>query len=98
MFFLIIIFSFLFFKKTALQIAVENENVDLVYLLLTHPDIMINSYINYGIDPLFMAIEMNSVEIVKVLLSHPTIAINKINIFKFLFLNDIYNNLLDLLC
>lgn len=36
------IFIVLFFHKTALHIAVENENVEIVKLLLNHPKIDVN--------------------------------------------------------
>lgn len=38
-----IIFSVYFFHKTALHIAVENNNIEILRLLLQHPTIDVNS-------------------------------------------------------
>ena len=74
-------------NKTALIIAVENENLDLVQLLLTNEKIDINlstehlSIKKYSekIAPFYVAVEKENVEIIKLFLKHEKIDINCLN-------------------
>lgn len=62
--------------KSALSEAAINNHENIVKLLLTHPDIDVNSRGEFGKTPLMAAIENkspNSINIIKLLLSHPKI-------------------------
>lgn len=74
--------------KTALNIAIENENIEIINKLLQHPDININlSSFSFEINgiydysesekcPIHVAIEKSNMNIIKLLVSHPQININ----------------------
>lgn len=79
------------YEKTALNVAIEKGNIDIVKLLLSNPKIDINIVSNeynyfsgnreilkekYAKTALFKAVEKENVEIVKLLLERPEININ----------------------
>ena len=67
--------------KTALYLAVEKGNVDIVKLLLSCNKLDIN-ITNNGKTALFLAVEKENAEIVKLLLTHDKIKVNIINKYK----------------
>lgn len=74
-------------EKNILYIAIENNDIDLVKLLLARQDINVNILTNQKIDmifgeknretPLFLAVKIKNMEIIHMLLAHPKIDINK---------------------
>lgn len=85
-------------QKTALSKAINKENLEMVALLMSNPQIDVNMKIIHNNDviwkyslnlkstALIMAIEKGNLKIVKLLLSNPTIDINAKIIQKTVFL------------
>ncbi|KAK8847051.1 hypothetical protein M9Y10_019626 [Tritrichomonas musculus] len=78
--------EFNFENASALHIAIEKENIDIVKLLLKKPEIDVNQqciryHYNYKVKetltPLHIAIEKENCEIVELLLQNPNIDVNK---------------------
>jgi ankyrin repeat protein len=63
-------------KETPLYTACRLRNIEIVKLLLEHPNIDVNIKDEHGDTPLFIACDYNRIEIVKLLLSHPDIDVN----------------------
>jgi hypothetical protein len=62
-------------NRTALYLACENNHLDVVKLLVKHPNIDVNKSTSNGTTPLFVASKFGFIDIVRELLKH-----NKINI------------------
>ena len=81
-------------NKTALMIAIENENLELIRLLISNKDINVNAscehiikYDDYyfqdsypeEITPLYLAVDKENIEIIQLLLTNEKIDVNRIN-------------------
>lgn len=64
------------YGKTPLYLAVENGHVDVVRVLLDHPDIDVNVKDKYSVFPLWLAVEYNDSKMVEALLRHSSIDVN----------------------
>jgi len=76
--------SSLFYKTiqgyTPLHLAVNNDNVEVMKILLHSEKVNVNVYDNYGFSPIFYAILKKRYDILKMLLSHPSLNINFKNV------------------
>ena len=73
-----------FEEETALMIAIKNNNIEIVKILIERPDININPQPNKfrdGDTALNIAIRNHNIEIIKLLLSKPNIGINSQTIY-----------------
>ena len=71
-------------KISCLDIACSNSNLEVIKILLNHPDIDVNikNGINYKSNSLYYMCKYNHIEIVKLFLEHPDIDVNTINDFE----------------
>ena len=64
------------FGDTPIQITCVGGYIEILKLLLSHPDIDVNARNDYGTTPLYKACNNKFIEIVKLLLAHPSIDVN----------------------
>lgn len=77
------------FCKSALQLAMETRNMDIINLLLSHKNIDINAPFQEGFSALYFAVQSNDIEMVKLLLENTNTDINQISISRPYF-NEIF--------
>lgn len=63
-------------SQTALMVAASENNVQMVKILLQHPDINVNAINNQGYTALMLAVQNNHIAVIKLLLSVPNIDIS----------------------
>eukprot|EP00833_Pecoramyces_ruminatium_P006729 jgi/Orpsp1_1/1180761/evm.model.c7180000074572.1 len=76
--------SALFYKTvqgyTPLHLAINNDNLEVVRMLLRCEKVNVNIYDKYGFSPIFYAILKKRYDILKMLINHPSVKINYKNI------------------
>ena len=76
--------SSIFYKTiqgyTPLHLAVNNDNVEVMKLILQCNKVDVNTYDNYGFSPIFYAILKKRYDVLKMLISHPSFRINYKNV------------------
>jgi len=76
--------SALFYKTvqgyTPLHLAINNDNLEIIRILLRYDKINVNIYDKYGFSPIFYAILKKRYDILKMLINHPSVKINYKNI------------------
>ncbi|ORX59998.1 hypothetical protein BCR36DRAFT_394454 [Piromyces finnis] len=65
---------------TPLHLAINNENIDVIKILLNCQKINVNTYNKYGFSPIFYSILKKRYDILSMILNHPSVDINYKNI------------------
>jgi len=80
-----------FYGYTPLLLACTKGNINIVKLLLEHPDIDVNYRVNGMKYPILLSIELDNMDIIKLLISHKSfnIKIYLFNIYLFSIIRDL---------